>query len=600
MPPADAEKAQTTERGATERGATERGTSERGWPLRISLLFWVTFALLPIAAVSILQGVDRAGADVADIHERLIQSAGAAAKDEESLLSSAEQIARALANLSDVRNVTRQCDQVLSDALIGVKYFANLSRLDAKGINVCSALPRAKGGSAAGKPIFERARISKSFVVSGQMVSTALRQPVIAGMLPLRDAKGRFQGALSVVLQLHWLDFMVRANGLPKGAVVFIYDHDGNVLASNDTTVAHALIGTARREGEAGTVHSAYDARGDNWSFATSSLRGGVISVAFAMRESRLFSDTYLHVGADFLMPILMIGLAWAGIWFATERQVTQWIAYLRRISAAYRSGHYTIRPQLEDAPREFRSLGDDMSDMAASIQDRDRKLREALTQKSLLIREIHHRVKNNLQIVMSLLSLQAGQLKDPAARDALMQAQIRINALALVHRILHEIEDQTTIDLKRLLHELAHQITEGMRGENVGVRVEEDMVERDVSGEVAVPLALFAVEALTNIFKYAYRPGQKGLVRIELVPVDGGKLRLAISDDGLGFVDQAQKTGIGTRLIKTFGAQIGGVSALHSEPGKGTMVEVVFRDPACEDDQVPVGTAETPDPAAR
>src|SRR6201999_1241600 len=126
---------------------------------------------------------------------------------------------------------------------------------------------------------------------------------------------------------------------------------------------------------------------------------------------------------------------------------------------------------QREEAPAESRSLGDGLSAMAESIQDRDRKLRDALNQKSLLIREIHHRVKNNLQIVMSLLSLQAGQLKDPVARDALMQAQVRINALALVHRILHEIEDQTTIDLKRLLHQLITQITEGMRGDNAGIQ---------------------------------------------------------------------------------------------------------------------------------
>jgi len=300
------------------------------------------------------------------------------------------------------------------------------------------------------------------------------------------------------------------------------------------------------------------------------------------MRETHLYLPTYLNVGADFLMPILMIGLAWAGIWFATERQVTQWIAYLRRISAAYRSGHYAIRPQLDNAPAEFKSLGDGMAEMAESIQDRDRKLREALNQKSLLIRETHHRVKNNLQIVMSLLSLQAGQLKDPSAREALTQAQVRINALALVHRILHEIEDQTTIDLKRLLHELAHQITEGMRAETIKVRIEEDMVERDVSGDVAVPLALFVAEALTNIFKYAFAPGQAGVIKLALQPMEGGKLRLTIADNGAGFDESAvQRTGIGSRLIRTFGQQIGGVSSLQSEVGKGTTVTVEFRDPA-------------------
>ena len=540
----------------------------------------MTFALLPIAIVSILQGVERARVDVADVHDRLTQSAQAAASDEENLLASAEQIARALSNVNAVRHVTHECDEVLGDALIGVKYFANISRLDATGRNVCSALPRAKGQNAGSRPIFRRVRASRSFVVSGQIQSAVLGQPVIAGMLPLHDATGRFEGAVSVVLQLHWLDFMVRAQGLPKGAVVFIFDQDGNVLATNDMTVAKELLPAAKEYAGRTDIQSAV-AGGSSWTFASSTLRGSVISVAFAMRESHLFGPTYLHVGTDFLMPILMISLAWAGIWFATERQVTQWIAYLRRISAAYRSGHYSIRPQLDDAPREFRALGDGMSDMADAVQDRDRKLRDALNQKSLLIREIHHRVKNNLQIVMSLLSLQTGQLKDPAAREALMQAQVRINALALVHRILHEIEDQTTIDLKRLLHELTHQITEGMRGDHVGIKVEESLVQRDVPGEVAVPLALFAVEALTNIFKYAFAPGQDGLVQIELAAAPDNKLKLTITDNGQGFNPENTRTGgIGTRLIRTFGAQIGGVSTLRSELGKGTIVEVVFRDP--------------------
>ncbi len=534
--------------------------------------------------VSILQGVERARIDVGEVHDRLVQSAHAAASDEENLLSSAEQIARALSNIGDVRDVTRNCDAVLNDALIGVSYFANISRLDASGTNVCSALPRAKGANAFNRPVFRRARTAKGFVVSDQIRSAVLNQPVIVGMLPLHHKKtGRFEGVVSVVLQLHWLDLMVRGHDLPKGAVIFVYDHDGNVLASSEPAVARALSAGAGRDSDGPGIRSASDAEGNNWTYASSPLRGSTIRVAFAMRESRLFGPTYLHVGTDFLMPILMIGLAWAGIWFATERQVTQWIAYLRRISAAYRSGHYTIRPQLEDAPREFRALGGGMSDMAEAIQDRDRKLRDALTQKSLLIREIHHRVKNNLQIVMSLLSLQAGQLKDPVARDALMQAQVRINALALVHRILHEIEDQTTIDLKRLLHELAFQITEGMRSEAMPIRIEEDLVPRDVAGDVAVPLALFAVEALTNIFKYAFAPGQSGVVKITLAEIEGGRLRLTISDNGTGFDTQAQRTGIGTRLIRTFGAQIGGSSSLCSEPGKGTTVEVTFRDPLGE-----------------
>jgi two-component sensor histidine kinase len=558
--------------------------TERGWPLRITLLIAVTVALLPIAIVSILQGIERARLDVVEVHDRLVQSANAAATEEQNLLASAEQITRALANLTDVRLMTPNCDGVLADALIGVKYFGSMTRIDRTGRVACSALPLAKGVDLSNRQIFRQARASSGFVVSGQMESAILHRPVIEGMLPLRDKPGNFDGAMGISLEMHWLDFMVRGRDLPKGAVVFVYDANGHILASNDAGVAKALIGSEKRyEGGTapGELHSAYDGGGNSWTYASAPLRDSSISVAFAMREKRLFGPTYLHVGADFLMPILMIGLAWAGIWFATERQVTQWIVYLRRISAAYRTGHYTIRPQLEGAPREFRSLGNGLSAMADSIQDRDRSLRDALAQKSLLIREIHHRVKNNLQIVMSLLSLQAGQLKDVAAREALMQAQVRINALALVHRILHEIEDQTTIDLKRLLHELIQQITEGMRGENTLIRVQENLVDRDVSGDVAVPLALFTVEALTNIFKYAFPPGHGGVVSVSLQPVAGNKLRLVIADNGVGFDTAMPRTGIGTRLIKTFGTQIGGSATMCSTRGKGTTIEVVFDDPA-------------------
>ncbi len=536
---------------------------------------------MPIAIVSILQGIERARVDVEEVHDRLIRSAEAAAADQQNLILSAEQVARALSNMRDVRNATPRCNNTLGDALIGVRYFANIARIDKNWSVVCAALPNAVGlkGNPALLPTARRGQ----FFVTGQIASPLLHRPIIAAMLPLRDAKSGFDGVVSIALELRWLDLMVRAQDLPKDAVVFVYDDKHNVLASNVPDVAGNLVRSMHRQPDAKSLTSATDASNRDWTIAAAPLRGSSLTVAFAMRENRLFGPTYLHVGADFLMPILMIGLAWAGIWFATERQVTQWIAYLRRISAAYRSGHYSIRPQLEDAPSEFRALGDGMSEMADSIQDRDRKLRDALAQKTMLIREIHHRVKNNLQIVMSLLSLQAGQLKDPSAREALLQAQVRINALALVHRILHEIEDQTTIDLKRLLHELTTQITEGMRGEMKAVKVEEDLCGCEVSGDVAVPVALFAVEALTNIFKYAFPPGHDGVVKVTLARNGEGRLKLTIADNGIGFDEKASKGGIGTRLIRTFGQQIGGTSVLHSAPGKGTVIEVDFRDTLAE-----------------
>ena len=317
-------------------------------------------------------------------------------------------------------------------------------------------------------------------------------------------------------------------------------------------------------------------------------LTGGFAYAAYAMRDSDLFTGTYLHVATDLLLPVLMLGAASLAIWIATDRLVTRWIVYLgasRRPMAAA-----TMRSD----PRRWRTrrvssalLGETFSNMAAAVQDRDRELREALEQKSLLIKETHHRVKNNLQIVMSLLSLQSGKLKDPASQSALKQAQARVNALALVHRILHEIEDLDAVDVKALLQDLSRQIQEGFGADRRDLRLDLEIASRRLPSELAVPLTLFTVEALTNAFKHAYPPGARGgVIRVTLLPVDDGKLRLTIEDDGMGVDQQHQDgstQGIGSRLIQAFAQQVGGTTSVSGREGGGTVVALTFPDPMFE-----------------
>ena len=100
------------------------------------------------------------------------------------------------------------------------------------------------------------------------------------------------------------------------------------------------------------------------------------------------------------------------------------------------------------------------------------------------------------------------------------------------------------------------------------------------MTGSVAVALALFTVEVLTNIFKHAFPEGREGVIRVTMQPMEGGKLKLAIADNGLGFAQEGTRKSVGSRLIKTFGLQLGGVSSVHSEPGRGTVVDLVFPDP--------------------
>jgi two-component sensor histidine kinase len=561
------------------RNAASIAAPEPGWTLRCRLQLIITIALLPIALVSIFQGFARARLDVVAVRERLVQSARATAAGDENLIASAEQILRAVGSLPDIRDISGDCDSILAETLVGVRYFSNLSRVDADGRVVCSAMPLAKNLNISDMEVFQRAKASGGLVVSGELKSRVTGQNVIGALLPLKKPDGSFNGTVGIALDLHWIDYMLRASTLPPGAVVVVYDHDGKVLASNNPGLAGTIAAAEKQEGFSdGVSHDLEDASGISWHYATASLNGNAIYLAYGMEASRLFGQTYLHVGLDFFIPILSIALAWLAIWWFTDRQVTQWIFYLRRFAAAYRSGHYALRPDLTGAPPEFKLLGSAFTDMADGIESRDRRLHEAVDLKTTLIKEIHHRVKNNLQIVMSLLSIQANQVRDSTAKDALMQAQTRINALALVHRILNELEDQSTLDLKDLLGELSRQIGEGIGAEHV--RIEVDVPSRVVSGSVAVAVALFTVEALTNIFKHAFPQERGGVIRVTMAPVEGGKLRLAIADNGVGFVDGEASKSVGSRLIKTFGLQLGGVSQVRSIAGEGTVVELIFPDP--------------------
>jgi two-component sensor histidine kinase len=586
----------TVEKAA--RSNSREAVPDSGWTLRQRLILIITIALLPIVAVSLYQGVERVKRDSADIRAQLIQSARTTAATEQEVLNAGEQILRAMGSLQDVRDMSGNCDNILADAMIGVSYFTNLSRIDSHGTVVCSAVPLSKGINVAKLPIFNTVKTAKGVVVGTRSVSPESGRPVIGTQLPLLKPDGSFDGSVAITLDVQWFGYLLRAHPLPKGAVAVIYDRNGAILATNDPKVAPAIAAAAFKAGlpDGGSL-DAFES-GHDWRLGNAALLGNTIFVAFAERAERLFGQTYVHVAIDFLLPIAMILFAWIAIWFATDRQVTQWIAYLRRIAIAYRSGHYTIRPDLADAPSEFKQLGEAMSEMAEGIQDRDRRLRESVTIKTTLIREIHHRVKNNLQIVMSLLSIQANQVKDMRARDALMQAQTRINALALVHRILNELEDQSTLDLKQLLDELSRQIAEGM-SDTEHVHVEVDVPPMVVSSGVAVAVALFTVEALTNIFKHAF-PGQAGgVIKVKLVRDGGGRLKLSIADNGVGFsMDETGKS-VGSRLIRTFGAQLGGVASVHSQAGKGTVVELVFPDPAMKEQPRPVPEPEmAPAPA--
>jgi PAS domain S-box-containing protein len=204
--------------------------------------------------------------------------------------------------------------------------------------------------------------------------------------------------------------------------------------------------------------------------------------------------------------------------------------------------------------------------------------VKTSLAEKESLLQEVHHRVKNNLQIVTSLLQLQRRQLADPAVQAAFAETENRVRAMALVHQRLYQHGTLSSLDYADYLRSLGAQLMQSFGSERT-VRVEYRLQPLRLPLATAIPLGLIVTELITNALKYALAQRGDGMLSIELAPDDRGQgLLLEISDNGPGLpagFDAARSRGLGMRLVQTLSRQIGATVTFGSAPGGGTRCSI-------------------------
>ena len=205
-------------------------------------------------------------------------------------------------------------------------------------------------------------------------------------------------------------------------------------------------------------------------------------------------------------------------------------------------------------------------------------RLRTALEEKELLLQEIHHRVKNNLQIISSLLSIQSRRIEDTMVLRTFQNSQSRIESIALIHEILCHTKDLSRIDFGRYVRELAQHLAATYGTTAQDVQVEINVPDVWLSVDQAMPLGLLITELLTNSLLHAFPAGRRGKIRIELDQAESGQLVLTVSDDGVGLpqqMDLQQAHSIGLQLVNKLAEQVHGTVEYHSN--RGTQFKMVF-----------------------
>jgi len=210
-------------------------------------------------------------------------------------------------------------------------------------------------------------------------------------------------------------------------------------------------------------------------------------------------------------------------------------------------------------------------------VADRTRDLTQALEQKTALLHEVDHRVKNNLQLISSLLLLQNRRVSDPAVKDALRGMLERVNAIATVHRRLFQSEDVERFDVSAFVRDLVSDMMGSSARTDILFRL--DLERVDVAASKAAPLALIVNELLSNALRHGFPHGQPGQIFVGIGRINGD-FRIEIADDGVGMPNAAKSSGFGLTIIQLLCQQLKArCETSDAQPGTRVVIHLPIND---------------------
>lgn len=296
-------------------------------------------------------------------------------------------------------------------------------------------------------------------------------------------------------------------------------------------------------------------------------------------RYDAIVLDHYLAnmTGHDILKRLRNLGIETPVVYITGSNEANIAIEALKNGAS-----DYVIKTVGEDF---FPLLADAITQTVATARLRkakeaaDEETRRARERAEALLSEMNHRVANSLALVAGLLRLQSSSASNEETRQALLETQSRISAIAGMHRSLYSGDNVSSVDMKPYIAALALDIagTVGANNEAGNIKVDADAIE--FPADKAVSAGMIISELVTNALKYAYPEGVNGEIRIIFKKLDDKRLRLAVEDDGTGLTNpgsNGHSTGLGRKIVKTMADTLGGAITYPDTP-RGTVAEVLI-----------------------
>jgi PAS domain S-box-containing protein len=242
--------------------------------------------------------------------------------------------------------------------------------------------------------------------------------------------------------------------------------------------------------------------------------------------------------------------------------------------SLFWESAHISPIKNEEGKVTHYLGIKEDITEQ----KTKDEKLQNSLKEKEVMLREIHHRVKNNLQIISSLLKLQATYISDPTALDYFKVSQDRVKSMALIHQQLYRSSDLSKINFGDYLRNLTSHLFQAYGVNEKNIRLNIDAKHIYIGIDSAIPCGLLINELISNSLKHAFPNNRKGEINISMFQKDINKYLLRLSDNGVGFpedIDYKNTKSLGMQLVITLTEQVDGSIELIRD--QGTTFNIIF-----------------------
>ncbi|WP_181364377.1 histidine kinase dimerization/phosphoacceptor domain -containing protein [Ascidiaceihabitans donghaensis] len=522
----------------------------------------MTLALLPLGAVAIFQ-TNRVATEAENSAQlALLAVTGRAAKTEELLIERAFGVAQFFGSIAgDFVDDPDACTEHLGSFIENDDTYSFIGILPISGLMTCSSTGQDYDFSSFPnfKPIMDAQK--RSIEVNRNAALTGKSVFIVSEPFEL---DGAFAGFISISIPhdgLPNVSDQIEALGLQE---LVTFNADGEILTarSDIDTAALQLPASMPLDTLSTTQTRAFKAKntaGEARRYTVVPIEG---SPATVMGIWRVDTGLGNHIAA-FIQPALFPVLMWVAsmsvAMLSIYTLVLRHMVQLRKAMDNFAKNRRMSEPEKPmTMPIEFQSLNDNFEAMAQNIMQDEAKLEDSLREKNVLIKEVHHRVKNNLQLISSIMNMQIREAESEETKTVLARLQDRIISLATIHRDLYQSQNAGRVNSGALVTDIVEKTLELATSGNDVVDVTTNIELVLLFPDQAVPLSLLMAEGMTNAMKYiSSSENNKPWLKVSLVQADD-TCTVSI-ENSVGASVTSESTGLGAQLITAFGIQLGG-----------------------------------------